>query len=103
MKSFREIAYQTTEWIKAHKKALIRFGIGLGTVTGTALIYGAVRHHHTEELPELAELPETEEETASPWGRDCTMTFTVDETGEEIGKIRCTETYAMELLEDVMG
>lgn len=99
MKLFREIVDQTKEWIEVHKKGLIRFGIGVGTVTGAAVIYGAVRHHHTEELPEYAELPETEEETVSPWGRDCTMIFTVDETGEELGKIGCTETYAKSMVD----
>lgn len=33
------------------------------------------------------------------FGRDCTMTFFVDEDGTELGKVPCSEVYAQEMID----
>ena len=48
------------------------------------------------ESGETKALPESE---PIDFGRDCTMTFTLDEDGSEMGKVACSEHFANEIID----
>ena len=71
-----------------------------GALLACAGMFALGKHMASEksELPagdsgETKVLPQSYNEL---FGRDCTMTFTVDEDGTELGKVPCYESYAKE-------
>lgn len=118
MIKLKESYEKAKAWANEHKKGLIKAGIGIVTVTAGAVLYSVCHHRKTDELlylenepqqectnyipeEEIVSKPVEEEQKSSEWdyGRDCTMTFTVDETGEVLGTLGCTELAAKEMLE----
>lgn len=80
-----------------HEKAC-KVGGALLVCAGMFVLGKHVASSDNTELPagdsgETKALPQSNNEL---FGRDCTMTFTVDEDGTELGKVPCYESYAKE-------
>ena len=74
---------------KENKEFVIGVGVAIGGVAATMLYINNANKGRGDNIFENTE--ETFEEF--DYGRDCLMTFTVEETGEKLGTVRCTESY----------
>lgn len=88
---------KASEWYNEHFiLGTILSAVGSGAIMGLGCVIAskASKAKPEDNSEETRAQPELEEK----WdpGRDCTMKFIVDETGECLGEIPCTEYYAME-------
>lgn len=88
---------------KENKEFVIGVGVAIGGIAATMVYISNANKGDKNNNFEHAE--ETFEEF--DYGRNCLMTFTVEETGEKLGTVRCTETYVQDwvdsgLLADIM-
>lgn len=89
-----------------NKRKIVGVGVATGAVAITLL---AVVTKNSESKSQIEEPKEDsyDENDKFDTGRDCLMTFTVEETGEELGKVRCCESFvedwkSMGLLDTIM-
>jgi hypothetical protein len=82
------------KWVKDHKKVVAVSGVTIAL----AGIGGVMASKNAKQKDEVKKLQELADHT--DYGRDCTMQFIVNETGEVLGEIPCTELYANENIED---
>ena len=78
-----------------NKGKVIAVGALAGTVIGTAI--AIKQSKETEAL--LEQVTDTEENNEIDLGRDCLITYSVEETGEVLWKSLCTESYVNDVKE----
>ena len=76
-----------------NKGKIITVGALAGTVIGTAIVIKQSKE--TEAL--LEQVTDTEESNEIDLGRDCLITYSVEETGEVLWKGLCTESYVKDV------
>lgn len=79
-----------------HKGKIIIGGTILGAV---AAVIAVTRKDEPEEEEEVKQIEEPKEDKTLEYGRDCLMTFSVEDTGEVLWKERCTESYVEDVKE----
>lgn len=89
----REIKENFTDFLRDHKKQII--GGVVAVAGGAVAIAVGKKAFDSKEAEDPYEEPEIEHD----FGRDCTMKFIVDETGEELGSVKCTEEYANDMID----
>ena len=73
--------------------------IAVGAVTGT-VIGAVIANKQRKEIHELVEqVPDTDENNEIDYGRDCIITYSVEETGEVLWRSLCTESYVEDVKE----
>lgn len=99
----KDILTKTKNWCEEHKKEIAIVG-GM-VVFGGMAYFGLKRNKSRNVVDALDTVSDVAsnvamnfEDDAADLGRDCIMTFTVEETGEKIGEALCTELFAREMM-----
>ena len=80
------------------RELIILGGAVVGTVIGSAIAINKINGSiEKQEDYEGATLDSVENVEPIDYGRDCIMTFTVEETGEVLGKVGCTESFVNDM------
>ena len=83
-----------------NKDVIIAVSAGIGTVAGALLAAKAISNVSFEESPVKKDLDELLEEIETrDNGRDCLITYSVQDTGEVLWKGLCTESYVEDVKE----
>ncbi|MPM88789.1 hypothetical protein SDC9_135893 [bioreactor metagenome] len=69
-----------------------KFFIATGVVVGGVITAAAIQVINKDNKEEIQD-NDTVKDNEFDYGRDCIMTFTVEETGETLGMVKCTESY----------
>lgn len=85
---------QIWKWVKDHKGVILT---GLLIAGGAAVASYAAGELKMSKPEYPAQLPEADE---TDYGRDAVMEFRIEETGEKLGEVRCTESYARDMIEE---
>ena len=80
---------------KENKEIVIGVGVAIGGIAATMAYINNANKKLEADGQEIINGFKKAEETFEEfdYGRDCLMTFTVEETGEKLGTVRCTESY----------
>ena len=89
---------------REHKTEIIIGGVTIvGAAIGTGIIVSKYKKSKSvncaNTLDEILEVTAIEKEPLDV-GRDCLMTFTVEETGEVLGSVKCCESYVKDWVDD---